>query len=184
MTWSHTHGQLRLGNVCIDVQKNVCGASSFRVRLGWRVHILQAMLLPANFPAVVEPITDSAKLGIQNIFAFCYVWSIGGAVQSHSRDAFDALVRNTFQGVAIFPAGAGLVYDYYCDPQRCSPCPSTSMCSVLVPHIVIFRLTLPQHIMHSQHAADISVIWKCPSPHSSWGSVSLALLEDVVVSQT
>ena len=82
------------------------------------MHMLQPMLLPANFPAIVEPMSDSAKLGIQNIFAFCYVWSIGGAIESHSRDAFDALVRATFQGVAIFPAGAGLVYDYYCDPQR------------------------------------------------------------------
>ena len=80
--------------------------------------ILQAMLLPINFPAIVDPISDSAKLGIQNIFAFCYVWSIGGALESHSRDAFDAMVRNTFQGVAIFPQGAGHVYDYYCDPQR------------------------------------------------------------------
>ena len=80
---------------------------------------LQAMLLPANFPAIAESVSDSAKLGIQNIFAFCFVWSIGGAVESHSRDAFDAMVRSTFQGVAIFPAGAGLVYDYYCDPQRC-----------------------------------------------------------------
>jgi len=78
----------------------------------------QAMLLPVNFPAIMDPISESAKLGIQNIFAFCYVWSIGGALESHSRDAFDAMVRNTFQGVAIFPAGAGLVYDYYCDPQR------------------------------------------------------------------
>jgi len=78
----------------------------------------QAMLLPVNFPAIVDPISESAKLGIQNIFAFCYVWSIGGALESHSRDAFDAMVRSTFQGVAIFPAGAGLVYDYYCDPQR------------------------------------------------------------------
>ena len=78
----------------------------------------QAMLLPVNFPAIVDPISESAKLGIQNIFAFCYVWSIGGALESHSRDAFDAMVRSTFQGVAIFPAGAGLVYDYYCDLQR------------------------------------------------------------------
>ena len=77
------------------------------------------MLLPDNFPAILDPISDSAKLGIQNIFAFCYVWSIGGALESQSRDAFDAMVRSTFQGVAIFPAGAGLVYDYYCDPQRC-----------------------------------------------------------------
>ncbi len=79
----------------------------------------QAMLLPVNFPAIVDPISESAKLGIQNTFAFCYVWSIGGALEGHSRDAFDAMVRASFQGVAIFPSGAGLVYDYFCDPQRC-----------------------------------------------------------------
>ena len=78
----------------------------------------QAILLPVNFPAIVDPISESAKLGIQNIFAFCFVWSIVGALESHSRDAFDAMVRSTFQGVAIFPAGAGLMYYYYCDPQR------------------------------------------------------------------
>ena len=116
--------------------------------------MLQAMLLPANFPAIVEPMTDSAKLGIQNIFAFCYVWSIGGAIEGHFRDAFDALVRNTFQGVAIFPAGAGLVYDYYCDPQRCSLYPLASMCHVLVPHIITFRPTATQHTMYSWHAAN------------------------------
>ena len=98
--------------------------------------MLQAMLLPANFPAMMEPMTDSAKLGIQNIFAFCYVWSIGGAIESHSRDAFDAFVRTTFQGVAIFPAGAGLVYDYYCDPQRCSSSPAGPTCHVLIAHSV------------------------------------------------
>ena len=81
---------------------------------------LQAMLLPDNFPAIAGPISESAKLGIQNIFAFCFVWSIGGAVESQCRDAFDAMVRSTFQGVAIFPAGAGTVYDYYCDAQRYS----------------------------------------------------------------
>lgn len=97
------------------------------------MHVVQAMLLPANFPAIVEPMSDSAKLGIQNIFAFSYVWSIGGAIESHSRDAFDALVRTTFQGVAIFPAGAGLVYDYYCDPQRCSHLSSSPQYCLLTP---------------------------------------------------
>lgn len=79
----------------------------------------QAMLLPTRFPAIMDSsFSESAKLGIQNIFAFCYVWSLGGALSSQSREAFDAFVRTTFQGVANFPAGAGLVYDYYCDPQR------------------------------------------------------------------
>lgn len=113
------------------------------------MHFVQAMLLPTNFPAILEPMTDSAKLGIHNIFAFCYVWSIGGAIESHSRDAFDALVRNTFQGVAIFPAGAGLVYDYYCDSQRCSSCGPTSMCDVSIAHIATFTVTSTRHIMHS-----------------------------------
>ena len=79
----------------------------------------QAMLLPSRFPAIMDSsLSESAKLGVQNIFAFCYVWSLGGALSSQSREAFDAFVRTTFQGVANFPAGAGLVYDYYCDPQR------------------------------------------------------------------
>lgn len=77
------------------------------------------MLLPNSFPAILDnSLSESAKLGVQNLFAFCFVWSIGGALSSQCREAFDAFVRNTFQGVANFPAGAGLVYDYYCDPQR------------------------------------------------------------------
>lgn len=77
------------------------------------------MLLPSSFPAITDnSLSESAKLGVQNLFAFCYVWSIGGALNSHSREAFDAFVRSTFQGVANFPAGAGLVYDYYCDSSR------------------------------------------------------------------
>lgn len=111
-------------------------------------HDLQAMLLPVNFPAILDPMSESAKLGIQNIFAFCYVWSVGGALEGHARDTFDAMVRSTFQGVAIFPAGAGLVYDHYCDPQRCQlslTCDHdiTMLCAVRMyvdhKHAVIFQ---------------------------------------------
>ena len=77
------------------------------------------MLLPSSFPATLDSsFSESAKLGVQNLFAFCFVWSVGGALSSQSRDAFDAFVRNAFQGIANFPTGAGLVYDYRCDPQR------------------------------------------------------------------
>ena len=34
------------------------------------------------------------------------------------RDPFDKFVRDAFQGVANYPPGAGLVHDYYCDPDR------------------------------------------------------------------
>lgn len=75
--------------------------------------------MPSHFPAILDSsLSESARLGVQNIFAFCYVWSVGGALSSQSREAFDAFVRNSFQGVANFPTGAGLVYDYYCDPSR------------------------------------------------------------------
>ena len=94
------------------------------------------MLLPSSFPAITDhSLSESAKLGVQNLFAFCYVWSIGGALNSQSREAFDAFVRTTFQGVANFPAGAGLVYDYYCDASRYAALlgrNSTVMCSCYI----------------------------------------------------
>ena len=47
--------------------------------------LLQAVLMPARFPAVAAPFTDSTRNALQNIFAFCYVWALGGALEAASR---------------------------------------------------------------------------------------------------
>lgn len=79
---------------------------------------LQALLAPARFPAVAAPLSEPAKRSIENIFAFAYIWALGGALDMPSRDAFDGFVRQQFLGIVNFPLGAGLVYDYFCDPDR------------------------------------------------------------------
>ena len=81
---------------------------------------LQAMLAPARFPAIAAPFNDSARNGLQNLFACCYVWALGGTLDAAGREAFDRFAREAFQGVANFPPGAGLVHDFYCDPDRCA----------------------------------------------------------------
>ena len=47
--------------------------------------LLQAVLVPARFPAIVAPFTDSTRNALQNIFAFCYVWALGGTLEAASR---------------------------------------------------------------------------------------------------
>eukprot|EP00891_Asterochloris_glomerata_P001497 jgi/Astpho2/1497/e_gw1.00026.129.1_t len=88
--------------------------------------LLQAVLMPARFSGILAPFTDSTKHALQNLFAFCYVWALGGTLEAASRDPFDKFVRDAFQGVANYPPGAGLVHDYYCDPDSppapASPC--------------------------------------------------------------
>ncbi|KAK9815239.1 hypothetical protein WJX72_000483 [[Myrmecia] bisecta] len=80
--------------------------------------LFQSLLHPSKGIDVSEPFTDYTRYGIQNIFAFCYVWSLGGGIDASCRDKFDHFVRTSFQGFANFPAGSGTVYDYGLDPER------------------------------------------------------------------
>nr|CCC95695.1 unnamed protein product [Trypanosoma congolense IL3000] len=48
------------------------------------------------------------------LFAFSFVWSIGGNVDLAAMDMFDTLVRNLLESVARFP-NSGSVYDYTID---------------------------------------------------------------------
>ena len=41
--------------------------------------------MPARFPAIVVPFTDSSRYALQNIFAFCYVWALGSMLEAASR---------------------------------------------------------------------------------------------------
>ncbi len=76
------------------------------------------MLRPTKTFDISEPFTEYIRYGLQNIFAFCFVWSLGGAIDAGHRDKFDQFVRTSFQGAANFPAGSGTVYDYGLDPDR------------------------------------------------------------------
>lgn len=58
------------------------------------------------------------QIAVCNVFAFSIVWGLGGALQGDSRIAWDTKMRAEFDGEASFPAGAGLVFDYCCNPAH------------------------------------------------------------------
>ena len=52
-------------------------------------------------------ITETIKL----VFAFCFVWAIGGNVDQKSQEKFDAFCRDKLEAVVLFPP-FGMVYDF------------------------------------------------------------------------
>lgn len=61
---------------------------------------------------------SAEAVALANVFAFAFVWGLGGGLAGDSRAAWDTEVRRSFHGKANFPAGAGLVFDYCCNPAR------------------------------------------------------------------
>ena len=61
--------------------------------------------------------TDEEKRKLlNNIFAWCFIWGMGGSLDERSKDRFDDVVRDCFKGVQIPPGGS--VYDYYFDAKK------------------------------------------------------------------
>jgi dynein heavy chain, axonemal len=60
----------------------------------------------------------AAKTALEYMFAFAFVWGLGGALDATCREAWDKVVRGLFNGSANFPGGAGTVYDFCCNPER------------------------------------------------------------------
>jgi len=79
---------------------------------------LQALLRPAGGFESGEAYGAPSKVALGYIFAFSYVWGLGGNLNVASWDAWDVAVRKQFHGVANFPPGTGTVFDYCLDPQR------------------------------------------------------------------
>jgi dynein heavy chain, axonemal len=61
---------------------------------------------------------SAEQIAVCNVFAFAVVWGLGGALQGDSRAAWDTHIRAQFNGQAMFPAGAGLVFDYCLNPAH------------------------------------------------------------------
>ena len=59
-----------------------------------------------------------ARVAAEYMFAFAFVWGLGGALDAGSRGGWDKRVRALFNGVANFPPGSGTVYDFCCNPER------------------------------------------------------------------
>lgn len=65
-----------------------------------------------------RPHGPAEKTALSYVFAYSFVWGLGGNLSGSSRDAWDKFVRELFYGVANFPPGSGSVYDSCCDPER------------------------------------------------------------------
>lgn len=65
-----------------------------------------------------EEFSESTKVSLNYIFAYCYTWGLGGSIASSSWDGFDKFIRSSFDGVANFPGGSGFVFDYFIDAER------------------------------------------------------------------
>ena len=60
-------------------------------------------------------VSDAQAVTLQYTFAYAAVWGIGGCLAASCWDAWDKVVRSTFDGSANYPAGAGSVFDYFVD---------------------------------------------------------------------
>jgi dynein heavy chain, axonemal len=89
-----------------------------RQRLSALCTWLQALLHSGGAWDYREEYGPADKVALGYIFAFAYVWGLGGSLNGPGRDGWDAMVRELFAGVANFPAGSGTVYDFCCDPDR------------------------------------------------------------------
>lgn len=83
--------------------------------LSW---LVQSLMLPARgfkYGAGVLPDQQTAALG--KIFAFAFVWAIGGNLAHGVKDDFDNFAREHLQPLSNFPGG-GLVFDYMVDGSK------------------------------------------------------------------
>jgi dynein heavy chain len=48
------------------------------------------------------------------LFVFCFVWSIGGALEAKAQEDFDSFARKEFEGLVALPSAYTLYY-YYVD---------------------------------------------------------------------
>ena len=80
---------------------------------------LQALLLSAK-PTydLGNAYPPAARVAVEYMFAFAFVWGLGGALDASCHEAWDKHVRQLFNGAANFPGGAGSVFDFCCAPER------------------------------------------------------------------
>ena len=81
---------------------------------------LQSLLHPAKGfkPAVLQGEVFTQAVG--RIFAFAYVWALGGNLAPAARHGFDEHVREQLQDVVSFPGGLGAVMSGFCGLWGCA----------------------------------------------------------------
>jgi dynein heavy chain len=78
----------------------------------------QALLQPTRGIVVEGPISEDGDLNddviatLNRVFAWSYVWSIGGNIDHKSIEGFDVFIRTELERVTAFP-GSDTVYEYY-----------------------------------------------------------------------
>ena len=78
---------------------------------------LQQLLATCGLPLLAD-YSPAARVAAEYMFAFAYVWGLGGALDALGRAGWDKVVRGLFNGSANFPGGASTVYDFCCNPDR------------------------------------------------------------------
>ncbi|GBF88264.1 dynein heavy chain axonemal protein, partial [Raphidocelis subcapitata] len=73
--------------------------------------LLQSLLDPARCGALHALEGEAFASALGALFAFAFVWAVGGNLAAGCRDAFDEFVREQLAPAAAFPGG-GSVYDY------------------------------------------------------------------------
>ncbi len=96
-----TPGMLEpIKTVDIQIATNIC-------------NLLEVFIIPAH----VTGENNEKKKILSTIFCWSYIWGAGGALDEISREKFDFLVRNIFDGMDIIQ-GSLQCFDYYMDTKK------------------------------------------------------------------
>lgn len=87
-------------------------------RVGAMCLWLQVLLQPGGGWSCSDGFGVAERAAVSCMFAFAFVWGLGGGLQGDSRTAWDTEVRRRFDGEANFPERSGTVYEYRCNPER------------------------------------------------------------------
>lgn len=79
---------------------------------------LQVLLRPEGGWSYADGFGVAERAAVSCMFAFAFVWGLGGGLRGDCRAAWDSEVRRRFDGTANFPERAGTVYEYCCNPER------------------------------------------------------------------
>ncbi len=72
----------------------------------------QALLQPSRLINLAGEFNELVQASLNRVFAFSFVWSIGGNIDHNSIEKFDHFFRTELETVAAYP-GSDTVYDYF-----------------------------------------------------------------------
>lgn len=72
----------------------------------------QALLQPTRGINLAVEFTDVVQATLNRVFAFSFIWSVGGNINHTSTEKFDHFFRTDLETLAAFP-GADTVFEYF-----------------------------------------------------------------------